>query len=103
MYGEKFYKSEFVILDFQSDDLPLFGKIGEIVVVGSRFPLLVVKIYRTDRINMHIDGYQVSATNTTSIVFLSSIIYKHSFCSHTFIGDGFLYIVLKSHVFNTNS
>ena len=97
MYGEKFYRSEFVILDFQSDDLPLFGKIEEILVVASNLPLLAVKIYRTEGINVHIDGYQVSPTNKIIVVLLSNIKYKHSFASHTFIGDGFLYIVSKSH------
>ena len=100
VHGEKFFRSEFVITGFQSDDLPLFGKVEDILVVSSTIPLLAVKMYRTEGIHMHIDGYQIFPTNETTIILLSILTHKLSFCSHTFIGDKFSYIVFQSNIFN---
>lgn len=100
VYGERYYRNEFVLVGFQDDDLPAFGKINDIVVASGTIPLLAVNLYKTVGINSHIAAYQILRTNHRSTVLLSSLTNKHILYSHPYIGDNNTYITLRSHVPN---
>ena len=51
------------MVGFQDDDLPLFGKIKDIIVASGSMPLLVIDHYKTNGINTHISAYQIICTN----------------------------------------
>ena len=47
IYGERFYRQEFVHNGFQEDDLPVFGKIIDLLVVAGSVTLLQLEVYQT--------------------------------------------------------
>lgn len=100
IYGECYYRDDFVLIGFQDEDLPSFGKIKDIAVASGSIPLVIVDIYRTQGINTHIAAYHILCTNTKSAVLLSDLITKHTFYVHLYIDDGNTYIVMRSHVPN---
>lgn len=99
IYGQHYYRNEFILQKFQENDLPQFGRIVDIVITGET-PLLYVEEYKTDGINNHLLSYLILRTNTRSIVLLSNLEEKQPYYSHFYRGDGEMYITLRSHVLN---
>ena len=96
IYGARFYRGEFVCFESQDDDdLPVFGKITDILV----FVKTPIEKFRTEGINNHLLAYQISHTHSHSLLLLSNLSNKCTFCAHTYIGDGNLYITVRSHIF----
>lgn len=102
MYGQEFYRGEFVLHKFQDNDLPQFGRIKDILVLSTT-PLLAIEEYRTQGINNHLMSYCISRTNSKIVVLLSSLEEKQSYSSHIYQGDEEMYIALKSHVIYVNA
>lgn len=96
IYEEKFYKNDFLLVDFQEDDLPMFGKVSDLVVAARNIPIAVIDLYRTEGINGHIAAYLIERTNEKTFTLLSSLRYKHSLYAHSY--NRKLYIALKTHV-----
>ena len=46
----------------------------------------------------HINGYLIECTFVTIYVYAANLPYKMTVNAHTYIGDGGLYVVLKSHL-----
>jgi len=96
IYGEEYHRSEFVQYGWQPDDLPKFGQITDIlVVVGS--PLLVMEKYVTEGINSHLLSYLIVRSRQSFVLKLSTLLNPHVLCGHNYIGDGLLYIAMRSH------
>ena len=57
--GVKFQKTDFVLVDWQEDDSPLFCSITDIVVVNCEYILFKVKHYRTCGIDYHYHSYLI--------------------------------------------
>ncbi len=56
--GIKYGIQEYVIIDYQEDDLPLFGKIEDIAVIDEK-ALLCVSMYRTLGFHHHFHCYVI--------------------------------------------
>lgn len=97
IYGERFYRHEFVHKGFQEDDLPVFGKILDIIVIAGSTSLLQLEVYQTMGINSHLSAFQVSRTNLKTIVLLSRLYNKHRYCAHSCKSDSSTYITMRSH------
>lgn len=97
IYGEEYHRDDFVHLGWQHNDLPMFGKILDIFIVGG-FPFLLVEKYKSMGINGHILAYLIQHTYVTNCVYIAHLLYKTVFCAHSYIEDGQLYVVLKSHL-----
>ncbi len=70
-----------------SDDLPWFGKIKEIL-------LLYVEVFKTVG-NNHLLCFQIVRTHQFLVFPISKLLEKRTFAA---IGDGLLYIAVRSHV-----
>ena len=81
----------------KDDDLPVFSKIIDILII-SRTPLLFAQKFATNGINSHILAYEITPTNEDDLVLLSKLDNKSVYSSHTFIGNSKLYIVMRSYV-----
>jgi hypothetical protein len=97
LYAGKFYPRDFVHYGFQDDDLPLFGKIREVIVLAGSTCLFELDVYNTKGINSHVASYQVLRTNHTAVVLLSHIDDKRSYYAHTYLGDSRQYITMRSY------
>ena len=98
IYGARFYRGEFVCFESQDDDdLPVFGKITDILVLV-KTPLIAIEKFRTEGINNHLLAYQISHTHSHSLLLQSNLSNKCTFCAHTYIGDENLYITVGSHI-----
>ncbi len=101
IYGESYYRGEFLFCGWQANDLPIFGKITDIfLIVGCT--LVTVQKYSTERINNHLQAYLISPTFHTQLVVLSTLPYLQTLTAHTFLGDGNLYISMRSYVLDTS-
>lgn len=85
---------------FQEDDLPIFGKIVDIIVIAGSIPVLQLDTYKTMGINSHLSSFQVSRTNLKTVILLSQLHNKDRYCAHSSPGDPHTYITMRSHVPN---
>ena len=99
IFGERYYSQEFVLVGFQDDDLPVFGRIQHVIVVCGT-PLLALKIYKTVCLYSHLSAYQIIETNSVLVVLLSELETYQPYCSHLYIGDNQTYITMRSKVIN---
>ena len=98
MCGQEYYRNSCVLVGWQpADDLPCFGKIEDILVIGG-CSLLWLQLFTTAGINSHLLSYQVSLTLNKSLVILSTLVNKSTYTPHTFLGDNKLYITMRSYV-----
>ena len=81
----------------QDDDLPAFGKIREILVISGS-AMLYVENYTTIGINNHLMSHAIVRTHKLMIVPVSNLADPYPFTAHTFIGDGHLYIAMRSDI-----
>ena len=98
--GETYHQSEFVICVFQSDDLPVFARIDDMMVVATT-PVLSVRVFRTVGINNHLQCYAIENAHRTDTILLTSLVLPEPLSPHQILGDKNTYIALRSHVYNT--
>ena len=94
--GIKYMYSDYVIFGWQSDDLPLFGRIEDIVVVDNRAVLLRAQQFFTVGIDRHYHSFSIQRSNKEVIVSLTELVDYHTFKAHK-IKDSLL-LTLRSHV-----
>ena len=99
--GIKYMISEFVVIGWQCDDLPIFGKIQHIAVVND-FVLFGVALYCTLGIDRHYHSYIINRTNEVAIHSLSELVDYQPIRAH-FLTNGNLYITLRYHIENVSS
>ena len=95
--GEQYCHSDFVLVDWQRDDLPQFAKIKDILVMV-KTPVLLVERFTTLGINNHLLCHLIERTHQTFALCVSKLVDTHPFTAHTFIGDRGLYIAMRSFV-----
>ncbi len=100
IYGEEFHRSDFVHIGWQADDLPEFAKINDILAVGG-FPLIAVEKYKSEGICNHLFAYLIHRAHSKTVIYLPNLLNKQIYSAHAFLGDGGLYVVMRSHVENT--
>ena len=98
--GIKYTFSDFVVIGWQCDDLPLFGQIRHIAVVND-FVLFGVALYCTLGIDRHYHSYNIRK-NETAIYSLSELVDYQPLRAHS-LANGHLYITLRSHIENVSS
>ena len=81
----------------QNDDLPVFGRIKEILVIHDRAMFHVEK-YLTTGIDNHLMCHAIAHTHKLCIIHASDAADSYPYSAHTFIGDGHLYIAMRSEV-----
>ena len=97
IYGERFYNQEFVLIGFQDDDLPYFGKIRDILMICGT-PLFVIANFKTVCLYSHLSAYEVMQTNNESVVLITELTSRQPYYSHLYVGDCQTYIAMKSNV-----
>ena len=71
-FGEKYYRKDFLHIGFQDDDLPLFAKIVDILVIAS-ITLFYVELYQTIGINGHLSAYAIVCTPQKDLMLLPQL------------------------------
>ena len=99
--GIKYTFSEFVVIGWQCDDLPVFGQIQHIAVVND-FVLFGVTLYSTLGIDRHYHSYIIIRTNEVAIYSLSDLV-DYQPLRAQYLRNGHLYITLRSHIENVSS
>ena len=87
---------------FQDDDLPVFARIDDILVIATT-PVISVRVFRTMGINNHLQCYSIKNAHQTELILLTSLVLTEPLSPHQIIGDKNTYIALRTHVYNTNS
>lgn len=86
-----------MLLAKQSDDLPEFGRIKDIVVICG-CSMFYVEKYSTVGINNHLMCHAIVRTHTFVVVPVSNLADSYPYSAHTSINDGHLYIAMRSEV-----
>lgn len=100
MYGNRFNRGQYVLCDWQDDDLPMFALIKDIIVVAE-CPLLALEKFTTEGINNHLLSHLITPTQYVFVRKVSSLPHKDPMSAHFYPGDGGLYITMKCHVQKT--
>ena len=97
IYGEEYHIFDYVIIGRQAiDDLPVFAKITDILLILD-YPVLEVTMHRTVGLSNHLMSYRIENSFISRCIPLSTLPEKHPYTAHTF-DDGQLYITLRSHI-----
>lgn len=99
--GIKYASLDYVIKGWQSDGLPLFGQIKEILVVNDSVLLFHVLEYETTGIDRHYHSFSIRITGREDLVCLPQLVDYHTFNGHKLI-NGNLYITFRSHIEKIN-
>lgn len=90
-----------VQVGWQPDDLPIFAKVMNIIVVVG-VALLEVKLFFTKGINSHLSSYLITTTPGEKMLTLSTLENKEVLYAHTFLGDRKLYVCMRSNIERIN-
>lgn len=100
LYGEEYHLSNFVLLGKQVNDLPLWGSIQEILTIDpGNYPMLYVEMYETIGINNHLMCFAITRKHAYEVILMSNLVDKYPYTAHNYVGDGHLYIAMRSDVF----
>ena len=91
-----------MLCGFQEDDLPIFGRIDDIMVVTST-PMFSIRLFTTLGINNHLLSYAIEHAHRSTLILISQLIYPEPLSPHQRIGDDNVYIALRSQVPNTTA
>ena len=86
---------------FQDDDLPVFARIDDIMVIATT-PVISVRVFRTMGINNHLQCYSIKNAHRTELFLLTSLVLSEPLSPHQIIGDQNTYIALRTHVYTTS-
>ena len=95
LHGIKYSHFEFVIINWQEDDLPRFGLIKDILVINTRVMFCANK-YTTLGINRHYHSFLIKRTFRNDVVWLSDLIDFCSYQGHCLSNN--LYITFRYHI-----
>ena len=90
--------SDYILLHWQTDDLPAFGRIQSITMVKG-LALFEVCVYHTYGIHRHYHSFAISKTGEVATCLLTKLVENQSFHAHL-LHDGYLYITFHSHIEN---
>ena len=91
-----------MICGFQEDDLPLFGRIDEIMVIAAT-SILSLRLFTTLGLNNHLLSYVIERMHKTSLILLSGLVHQEPLTSHQRTGDDnvYTYTTLRFHLKHT--
>ena len=99
--GTKYLQHDYVLLGWQEDDLPTFGRIQYIAVVNNNALFGVVKYYAFG-IDRHYHSFIIKKTDEVAIYRLSELTDYQTFQAHL-LRNGCLYITFHSHIANVSN
>ena len=88
-HGEEYHPGDYILIGKQVDDLPVFAKITDLIVIVD-YPVAEVNVCRTVGLVNHF--YELH-----DCVLLLSLAESHPYTTHT-LDDGNLYVTLQSNV-----
>ena len=95
--GSKYSVSDYLLIGWQDDDLPIFGKVHFIAVVIGK-PLFATCSYHTIGIDRHYHSFVLSrGTEAYSMYWLSELPLCQPFKAHQ-LTNGCCYITFRSHI-----
>lgn len=95
--GCRYSVSDYVLVGWQDDDLPIFGKIRFIAVCSGQ-ALIAVSTYGTLGIERHYHSFVLGrSTETCTLYWLSELVACQSFKAHQ-LSNGYSYITFRSHI-----
>ena len=97
--GFRYTHSDYLLIDWQNDDLPIFGHIQYIAVVNEHV-LFGVCTYHAYGIDRHYHSFAISNTGEVSVCLLSDLKDRQTFRGHL-LNNGFLYVTFHSHIEKT--
>ena len=93
--GVKYAVKDFILIGWQDDDLPLFGKIQTIAVLGKE-ALFITTSYPTHAISHHYHCYVVRKTDEVCAIWLDELQANTVFQCH--LRDCQLFITFRYHI-----
>ena len=79
-----------MLCGFQEDDLPIFGRIDDIMVVTST-PMFSIRLFTTLGINNHLLNYAIEHAHCSTLILISQLIYPEPLSPYQRIGDDNVY------------
>lgn len=95
--GVKYMHSDYILLRWQENDLPVFGRIVDIVVISSS-ALFEVTPYIAYGIDRHFHSFVIQRGGETEYHWLLDLCHFETFRAHS--KDGSLFITFHSHIEN---
>ena len=92
----KYSYLDYVLVGWQDDDLPLFGRIHEILVINSTALFQVCK-YTTLGIDRHYHSFCIEKQSNTAFYWLSELVDYYPYEGHVLL-NGCLYVTFRSHI-----
>ena len=93
--------SDILLIGWQADDLPSFGRVDHIVVFQDRVMFLVL-VHFTIGIERHFHSYVIRRTSESAAFWYSDLADKMPYRAHL-LQNGRLYITVRSHIENTSN
>ena len=86
VHGNTYSLSSFVLVSFQEDDLPQFGKI-ELLIVVEQEAFAPLILYTTEGIDSHYHCFVITCSNEKKLIFIKDLngslpLYGHSYGSN---------------------
>lgn len=95
-FGIKYQKSDFVLVGWQRDDLPIFGQLQDILVAEK--VLFKVLKYENMGIDRHYHSYTIQRTPEEVLIWFSDIVDHQIYQGHTLTSNSNTYVTLHSHI-----
>lgn len=94
--GVKYMHSDYVLIGWQSDDLPEFGHIQDIAVVNE-LAFFVVCVYHAYSVDHHYHSFAIGKTGEVRACLLRELVDNQSFRAHM-LPNRSLYITFRSYI-----
>ena len=94
--GTKYSNSDYVLVGWQDNDLPLFGRINDILVINSA-ALFQVHKYETLGVDRHYHSFCIRKGSSAGLYWLSELVDSYPYQGHILL-NGCLYITFRSHI-----
>lgn len=95
-HGEEYHPGDYILIGKQVDDLPVFAKITDLIVIVD-YPVAEVNVCRTVGLVNHLMSYMIVLSLHFCCVSLLSLAESHPYTAHT-LDNGNLYVTLRSNV-----
>ena len=94
--NNKYKLLDYLLLSWQDDDLPVFGRIEYIAIICG-YAMFGVFLYHTLGIENHYHSYVIKNTGLKAAYWLIELPDFHTYQAHL-LSNGSLYVTLQSHI-----
>ncbi len=96
--GIKYMCSDYLLVGWQDDDLPIFGRVQSIIVVKGN-AMFLVGVYNTLGIERHYHSFVINKTANVATCWLSELADYQPLQAHL-LTNGRVYITFRAHIEN---